>query len=57
MRSIHKVGDKMKKECLDICDKPLIESECWSYYKFAMMQTLDEIPLWLTNHFFGFCDQ
>lgn len=41
----------MKKECLDICDKPLIESECWSYYKFAMMQTLDEIPLWLTNHF------
>ena len=47
----------MKKECLDICDKPLIESECWSYYKFAMMQTLDEIPLWLTNHFFGFCDQ
>lgn len=41
----------MKETSLNICGNTLIESECWTYYKFAIMQTSDELPIWLTNHF------
>ncbi len=35
--SIEKVG-KVRK-ILKISDKTIINSECWTYYKFAIMQT------------------
>lgn len=41
----------MKEKILKISDDPLITSECWTYYKFAVMQTSTKCNIWLTNHF------
>lgn len=42
---------------LDVCSNPLITSECWTYYKFAVMQTSDYFDVWLTNHMDLYIDQ
>ncbi len=39
----------LKKE-LPISSKPLISSECWTYYKFAVTQDKNHFNFWLANH-------
>lgn len=47
----------MDMKILDVCSNPLITSECWTYYKFAVMQTSDYFDVWLTNHMDLYIDQ
>ena len=38
------------KKTLNIKNNALIASECWTHYKFAIMQTSEMFDLWLLNH-------
>ena len=40
----------MALKILPIVKKPFITSECWTYYKLSIIQTLPVIDLWLANH-------
>lgn len=40
----------MASKTLPIELKPLVTSECWNYYKFAIMQTMPEFDVWLASH-------
>ena len=42
---------------LRISDPTLVSSECWTYYKFAIMQTSDFFDTWLANHMELYIDQ
>ena len=46
----------MKKKILKICEKPLITSECFTYYKMAIIQTIPNYESWLINRFKLFID-
>lgn len=38
------------KKILNISNDTLVNSECWTYYKFAIMQNSKSFDVWLTNH-------
>lgn len=40
----------MIRKILKISDMPLITSECWTYYKIAIIQTIPNYENWLINH-------
>ena len=40
----------MMKKILKVEKNPLILSECWTYYKFSIIQTMPNFYPWLTNH-------
>lgn len=40
----------MALKLLPISPKPFITSECWTYYKLSIIQTLPVFDLWLANH-------
>lgn len=40
----------MSKKILKINANPLITSECWTYYKMAVMQTVTSFDMWIANH-------
>lgn len=40
----------MSKKILNVEIAPLITSECWTYYKFAIIQTFPFFDKWLANH-------
>lgn len=42
---------------LQLSKEVFINSECWTYYKFAVMQTSDYFETWLTNHMELYIDQ
>lgn len=42
---------------LQLSKEVFINSECWTYYKFAIMQTSDYFETWLTNHMELYIDQ
>lgn len=44
------------KKTLKICEKPLITSECFTYYKMAIIQTIPDYETWLINRFKMFID-
>lgn len=47
----------MSKKILEIEKNVLITSECWNYYKFAIIQTIPGFEYWLTNHMKVFLEQ
>lgn len=47
----------MLKKILNITENVLINSECWTYYKFAIMQTVPNFYQWLSCHMKIFHDQ
>ena len=40
----------MIRKILKISDMPLVTSECWTYYKMAIIQTMSNCENWLINH-------
>lgn len=40
----------MVRKLLQVEKTPMITSECWSYYKFAVMQTTNYFDMWLASH-------
>lgn len=47
----------MAVKILQVEKKPLISSECWTYYKFALMQNVYFFDVWLANHMKIYLDQ
>lgn len=47
----------INEKILNISNDLLINSECWTYYKFAIIQTSDYFETWLTNHMDLYIDQ
>lgn len=47
----------MTKKILKICEKPLITSECFTYYKMSIIQTIPNYESWLINRFKLFIDE
>ena len=45
------------EKILEISKDVIINSECWTYYKFAVMQTSTFFDVWLTNHMELYIDQ
>ena len=45
------------KKTLTICEKPIITSECFTYYKMAIIQTIPNYEAWLINRFKLFIDE
>lgn len=46
----------MKRKILKIYERPLITSECFTYYKMAIIQTIPNYESWLINRFKMFID-
>ena len=40
----------MIEKILPIEIKPMVTSECWTYYKFAILQTVNNFDYWLSTH-------
>ena len=47
----------MARKILEVEKNPLITSECWTYYKLSVMQTIPFFDLWLANHMKMYLDQ
>lgn len=47
----------MMKKILKVEKNPLILSECWTYYKFSIIQTMPNFYPWLTNHIKVYLDK
>lgn len=48
---------KIVKKILKVEKKPLVSSECWTYYKFSVMQTVSNFYEWLSCHMKIYIDQ
>lgn len=48
---------KVTRKILKISNTPLITSECWTYYKFAIMQTSEYFNDWIAGHMRMFIDK
>ena len=44
------MGMCLNEKILSISNDTLVDSECWTYYKFAIMQNSKFFDVWLTNH-------